>query len=226
MAQAVKPWATKSCSACCSRTGSGVVMPLAVQALDARLADAQRADQRAAPAQTRERLRRPPGGGGLAVGAGGGHDLELLAGPAQEQVRDRADLVLQVSDGGDAPVVEAEAGEVVVVDQAGRRARLQRGSDEAARVVRIAWPGQEGIAGAHLAVVGAQLAGHARAQPLCGGVGMGQVQGIRHQKLSGSAGATLLAMICGVTSRSGGTPIRRSVCCTTWLNTGAATAPP
>ena len=45
------------------------------------------------------------------------------------------------------------------------------------------------------------------------------------QKLSGASG-TPLATTRGFTSRSGGTPITRSVCCTTWLNTGAATAPP
>ena len=34
------------------------------------------------------------------------------------------------------------------------------------------------------------------------------------------------ATICGLTSMSGGTPSMRRVCCTTWLNTGAATSPP
>ena len=155
--------------------------------------------------------------------------LSCLARPAQEQVRDRADQVLQVSDGGDARIVEAEAGQVVVVDQAGGRARLQRGSDEAARVVRVTRPGQEGIA--RRAPGGGRCAvAPRRARPShCAAAsawGRCEVRSACAQKLSRSAGTVLLAMICGVTSRSGGTLSRRSVCCTTWLNTGAATAPP
>ena len=230
------PASTKSRSACCSVTGSGVVRPVAscaVRAGTRRLADAQRADHAAAPAQAGQRLRRPPGGGGLAVGAGGGDDLQRArsAGPGTGaaigptsvlQVRRRRRCARRRSrswPGGRSSTRQAAA------------PRPQRRADEAARRRahsrarrgrhRPAAPGGCRCAGGR--------ATRAR-QPLRGGGGMGQVRERGHghgaQKLSRSAGTVLLAMICGVTSMSGGTLIRRSVCCTTWLNTGAATAPP
>ena len=91
------------------------------------------------------------------------------------------------------------------------------------RVVARAAPGEEGVAGPHLPVVGAQRAAQPRREP--GGGGRGGVELLQHQKLSSSAGPGCTT-ICGRISMSVGTFIMRSVCCTTWLNTGAAISPP
>ena len=102
IAQAAKPSSAMRRNAACSRTGSGVVRPvdLIVQSCvespvghghrQRRHADAQRADEAGAPAQQVQRLRRPPRGRRLAVGAGGGDDLERLAGLVEERRGDLA----------------------------------------------------------------------------------------------------------------------------------------
>ena len=92
----------------------------------------------------------------------------------------------------------------------------------APRIVAAARPGQEGVTRPHLAVVSAQRVRTPGPEPICGSRGRRQVQ---HQKLSTSA-APGWKTIWGLTSMSVGTPIMRSVCWTTWLNTGAATSPP
>ena len=176
--------------------------------------------------QQAQRLCQPPGGGGLAVGAGDGHHRAAArSGRPRNRCAIGAGQVLQVGDAA----IRASSKPKLATWWSSTRQALAPACSAAATKRRasfgIAGPGQEGIARADLAAVGAQPAGDARAQPLRRGVGMGQVQAVRHQKLSLRRTA-LLAMICGVTARSGGTPIRRSVCCTTWLNTGAATAPP
>ena len=84
-------------------------------------------------------------------------------------------------------------------------------------------PGNEAVAGRDLAAVGVQGAGDARAQPLHG-LASG-LQGVE-RRWHHSDSSTALATICGLTAMSGCTPIMRRVCCTTSLNTGAATAPP
>ena len=92
----------------------------------------------------------------------------------------------------------------------------------APRIMAAARPGQESVTRPHLAVVGAQRASPPGPEPICGSRRRRQVQ---HQKLSTSA-APGWNTIWGLTSMSVGTPIIRRVCCTTWLNTGAATSPP
>src|SRR5256885_2459888 len=90
-----------------------------------------------------------------------------------------------------------------------------------------AGPGDEGVAGPDLAAVGRRRAAALQAggQPLDSLGGRGQhPQGLGGTHSEGSS--TGLATIKGLTSISGCTPIRRSVCCTTSLNTGAATVPP
>ena len=88
-----------------------------------------------------------------------------------------------------------------------------------AAVGRGTGPGDEAVAGADLAAVGLQRARDLGAQPLRCLLGCVK---FAHQNDSSTAFAT----ICGLTAMSGCTPIMRSVCCTTSLNTGAATAPP
>ena len=187
-----------------------------------RHADAQGTDHGTAAAEQGQRLRRPPGRRGLAIGAGAGDDIERLTGLLEEGVGDRAGGGFQPRQGGDACIVEGIGVQAVALDQAGRGAGLQRAGDEAAAVGGGARPGDEAIAGAHLAAVGGDGAGDPGAQPAGGGVG--GLEGVdgHAQKLS----CTALVVICGLTSRSGATPSMRRVCCTTWLNTGAATSPP
>ena len=70
----------------------------------------------------------------------------------------------------------------MVVHQARGRAGIERRADEAAGVVRIAGPGEEGVPRAHLAMVGVQSPGDARAEPVRRGIGMGEVLQGRHRK--------------------------------------------
>ena len=125
---------------------------------------------------------------------------------------------------GDAFVVERVGLDAVGLDQASARAHRERGADVGPRVVRAAGPGDERLAGPDPAAVGGERRRAAQHQPVhCLADRSELLQ--RHQKLSTSAGISR-ATICGLTSRSGWTPIMRRVCCTTWLNTGAATSPP
>ena len=106
-----------------------------------------------------------------------------------------------------------------MLDQAGRGAAHQGVAHMGTAVGGCAGPCDEAIPRRDATAVGVQRAGDARAQPLHSLVEIGQ--GADH-----SGSSTTSATICGLTSMSGCTPIMRSVCCTTSLNTGAATAPP
>ena len=169
------------------------------------LTNAQRTDHAAAPAQRRQRLRHPPRGGGLAVGAGGGHDVQPRTGLAVEVVRDRAGGGLQARQRGDARVFEAEGLDALGFHQAGGGAGLQRRGHEAPAVVGITRPRDEGIARLHQAAVGAQRALDPGGQPAGSGLRGFQTRQ-RHQKLSISAGPGVVTMP-GLNSMSGATPM-------------------
>ena len=220
--------AARGCSA--HRVGRGQAGGHRAPRLRRRLADAQRADDAAAPAQRVSACASPPGGRGLAVGAGDGDHLAAARWAGR---RTRAAI--------GAALLPSGAAARRCAHRRSRRPRRRRPrpgrrprrpaappATKRRASCRIARPGDEGIAGR--APGGCRCAAcRARAGPASArrrrALGSA-VSAMRHQKLSRSAAAGLLATICGVTSRSGGTPIMRSVCCTTWLNTGAATSPP
>ena len=107
--------------------------------------------------------------------------------------------------------------------QAGSSAALQHSQYMGTRIMRSTRPGHEGIAGLDLAAVGTQH-GRVLAQPLRRLLRrrqQGQEVLVCH---SDSCGASVITPGC--TDMSGCTPRMRSVCCTTSLNTGAATMPP
>ena len=145
-------------------------------------------------------------------------------GCAHEAAGDGPGAGLESGQRGDARRPEARSSSALGLDQAGDGAGRERRRHVGARVVGVAGPGDEGVAGTHAAAVGGERRGAAQHQPVHRCVGRGESHQ-RHQKLSTSAGISW-ATICGLTSRSGCTPIIRRVCCTTWLNTGAATSPP
>ncbi len=123
-------------------------------------------------------------------------------------------------------IVEAIGFNTRLVHQAGHRPCGQGRLHKLPCVMGGTRPGHKGIARAHRTAVDDQPARAAAAQPrqrLLHAVKVQQTGG-HHQKLSSTAGT--LATIWDFTSASGGTFSRRSVCPTTWLNTGAATAPP
>ena len=80
-------------------------------------------------------------------------------------------------------------------------------------------PSDETVPRTHTAAVGVQHTAHLAAQPVRGFLGAMQSF---HQNDSFSN----LVTTWGLTAMSGCTPIMRKVCCTVWLNTGAATSPP
>ena len=127
---------------------------------------------------------------------------------------------LQATQRGDVRPRESVGLHAFLLHQAGHRAARQGTGHVGAAVGSGAWPGNKRVAGGHQPAIGLQRAGDARAQEGNGLLGGGE--GL--QAHNGSS--TALATICGLTAMSGATPIMRSVCCTTSLNTGAATAPP
>ena len=120
----------------------------------------------------RQRLRRPPGGAGLAVGAGDGDHAQRRAGPAEEGVGDRR-----------RPRPSGRAARRCARRRSRRRPTPSASTRQAAapaasaagtkRRPSVAWPGQamKASPGCTLAAVGAQRAAHARGQPARGGVG-------------------------------------------------------
>ena len=121
------------------------------------LADAQGADHAAAPLQPGERLGDPPGGRGLAVGAGDGDDIEPFARHAEKAAGEFAGGRLQAAHGSDAGLVlEAPGFDAFGLHQAATGTGRERGGDEASAVGGGAGPGDEGVAGAELAAVDAQ----------------------------------------------------------------------
>ncbi len=190
------------------------------------LAHAQRADHAAWQAHGFEHLGCPPRGGRLAVGASHGHHPQRRAGLAVKAMRDLGAAGLQPWHRSNARIVETECLRTIGLDQAGAGTGLQRLLHEGAAVARSTGPGDEGHVPerGHGAAVHRQVGGTLRAQPGQGGCGVGKVVQRGHQKLSTSEG--MLVWICDCTSMSGSTPRRCRVCCTTWLNTGAATSPP
>ena len=234
IAQAAKPASAKRRSAACSVTGSGVVRPVHRSAPTRAPADggsptAERADDAAALAEHAQRLRDPPGGRGLAVGAGARRSRRSrCARLVEEAAGDRAGRGLQARQRGDARVARSRTRRRRR-PRPGRRPRRPRAraATNGAAVVRVARPGDEGVAGA--ARGGCRCA--ARATPRCSQPGRARRRPMSRRVQRPSEALLLgrhvvLAMICGLTSRSGGTPSMRSVCWTTWLNTGAATSPP
>jgi len=91
--------------------------------------------------------------------------------------------------------------------------------DKLAAVDRRTGPGYETVTRANQAAVAAKGAGDPAAEPVRR---LRRSVELKHQNDSSTAWTT----ICGLTAMSGCTPIMRSVCWTTSLNTGAATAPP
>ena len=87
-----------------------------------RLADAQGPDHAAAPTQRCRGLGGPPGGRGLAVGAGDGDDRQRVGGPAEEGRSDLAGTRLQARQRSDTGIHEAETLDISVLYQAGGRA--------------------------------------------------------------------------------------------------------
>jgi hypothetical protein len=131
-----------------------------------RLAHAERADHRRAPAGGRQRLRHPPGGRGLAVGPGDRDDIELLARVAEKAAGDVAGGRLQATQRGDPRLaVEAHARGAVGLHQAGDRAGADRVGHVDPPVAGVAGPGDEGVAGLRLAAVADQAARLAQQQP-------------------------------------------------------------
>jgi hypothetical protein len=188
---------------------------------------AQRADRAASLPEAAERLGDPPAGRGLAVGAGDGDDGEFGAGSAEEDGGDRPGGLLQAGERREPRTfIEGERIGAFGLDQAGGRARLERGGDEASGVVGRTGPGEQRVAAAEPSAVGDERAGAACLQPGAGGLGRGEpLQPGAHWKLSVAAGRSRRTMPC-FTSRSGATPRMRIACVTTSLKTGAATAPP
>ena len=87
------------------------------------------------------------------------------------------------------------------------------------RIRDLTDPGKKSVTGLHASAVRGELRGHMGTQPTRGFDGRVQML---HQNDSASA----LATTCGLTAMSGCTSSMRKVCCTVWLNTGAATSPP
>ena len=107
-------------------------------------------------------------------------------------------------------------------DQAGRSTALKRICHMGAAIGGSTGPGDEAVSRLHTAAVRLQSTRDARAQPRHGFSRLVQGgQGGCH-----SDSSTGLATIWGLTAMSGCTFIMRRVCCTTSLNTGAATRPP
>jgi hypothetical protein len=136
-----------------------------------RNAHAERADEAGSPAQQVQRLRGPPRGRRLAVGARGGDHRQRLAGLVEERGRDLAGGGLHGLERRDARVLEPERVRAVQLDERRRRARVERARDEAAAVVGVAGPGDEGVARLHGAAVRAQRAGDPGLEPAGSGGG-------------------------------------------------------
>ena len=104
-------------------------------------------------------------------------------------------------------------------DQTGARPLLQSLHHMLSGVGALTDPGKKSVTGLHASAVRGELRGHMGTQPTRGFDGRVQML---HQNDSASA----LATTCGLTAMSGCTSSMRKVCCTVWLNTGAATSPP
>ncbi|MPM40186.1 hypothetical protein SDC9_86826 [bioreactor metagenome] len=117
---------------------------------------------------------------------------------------------------------EAKGLRTFLLDQTGHRAVGERIAHMKTAIGGRTGPRDESVSRLYQAAVGLQRAGHAFAQPAHCVLGGRQGEKNAHSGVS----STGLLTICGRTAMSGGTPIMRSVCCTTSLNTGAAEIPP
>ena len=126
---------------------------------------------------------------------------------------------LQAVVGDDARVVQRKRIHARLLHQTGSSTRRQSTRHMRTGIDCRTRPSQKTIASANLTAVGAQCAGHLRLQPARGLLRCVQLQ---HQNVSSTGSVTTK----GLTAMSGATPRTRSVCCTVWLNTGAATSPP
>ena len=115
-----------------------------------RAAGSQRADdaarQRAVAAHTGQRLRQPPRGRRLAVGARDGEHLQGARRLVEVRGGDRPRGRLQLRVGGDRVRVEAERLDALMLDQASRRAARDGRRHVRAPVRRRAGPGDEAVA--------------------------------------------------------------------------------
>jgi len=166
-----------------------------------------------------ERVSQPRGGAGLAIGARHGEHVQPPGRMVEPLGRNRAGGGLEARQRSDVLTFQRKGLHARLLHQAGRGAAHQGIGHMGAPVRGRTGPGDEAVARADQAAVGLQRAGDAAAQPLHGVAG-----GVEH--LHHKDSSTGLATIWGLTAMSGCTPIMRSVCCTTSLNTGAATAPP
>ena len=189
-------------------------------------AHTQCADQSTGLLQHRRRqgLCQPPSGGGLAIGTRHSQNTQCLAGVLVIGIGHQAGFCLEAWHGCQRlQCIRFECAKPVFaalrLDQAGRSPLVQGLRQILAPIGGRTRPGDERITGLDHSAVGTQLARHAGVQPLRSFGGA--VQGL-HQNDS----STDLATICGLTAMSGCTPNKRKVCCTVWLNTGAATSPP
>jgi len=145
-------------------------------------------------------------------------------------MRQLGTAALQPRDGQHTRIVDVVLGHAIGLDHTGQGTGGQGLTHVGTAVGGGPRPGHEGLvsAHAHAAAVHDQLGHTAFGQPgLHGGHVLKEGQLLGHQKLSTSAGTSRSeATMWGATAMSGSTCSRLSVCCTTWLNTGAATAPP
>ena len=199
---------------------------------------AQGADQTCSSrVRLRQGLRQPPCGAGFAIGAGYGNDVQRLRRAAVKRGGNFARILPQ-------PLVQRQALHVLGRQraclhkvkrfralrfyQASRCAPQQGLAHILSGIVRRAGPGNKGFVRLHVAAIGLQAAGLRRLQPGSRFVWRAQngwvcqFQCIHRHSDSCAASTTTP----GCTDISGATPNKRKVCCTTSLNTGAATAPP
>src|SRR3990167_1869540 len=161
----------------------------------------------------------PPGGAGLAIGAGDGEHIQCIGGRTKPLGSHQARGGLEPGQCSNFLAREAERLHTLVLDQAGRSTAHQGIAHMGAAIGRGTGPGDEPVTWLNEPAVSLQRPGDTGTQPFngsrCGG-----------KDLHHSDSSTTSATIWGLTSTSGWAPIMRSVCCTTSLNTGAATAPP
>ena len=194
------------------------------------IAHAQGAHDSATATHGLQRMGQPPGGGGFAIGAGDGQHIQGFAGVSVVGRRNRTAVAAQSRIGSHTLTAsrcvfhwvgadQGVPGETFLLNQTGTRAPRHDLWHMAAAIAARTRPSQKAVTRTHLPAVAVQLCAATLVQPLrslLGGVQSG------HQNDSGSA----LAMTWGRTATSGWMPIMRRVCCTVWLNTGAATSPP
>ena len=151
--------------------------------------------------QASERLRQPPGCGGLAIGARHRQHVQCMAGVLVVGRCDRSTRGFELGISRQRCVRRSGpeglgSSPRPLFHQTRRCATRQHVRHETSPIVLSPGPGQKGVARVHLPAVGAQMTLHPLAQPASSF--LGRVESL-HQNDSGSA----LATICGLTERSG-----------------------